>query len=348
MVESKQVIKVLLKKLQELHLELEKYKKESNQNEEIIIEDDGNVEEIEILPDLQDDESYNPLQSNDESDIIVVPQNNENLKEEIDNTELENEIDLEPLEVNRVPENEIMHQLKSNDESDSIIANQNIEDLNEEIDDTELESEIVSVLPLEENIVPKIESHEHIEEEFRIPKKKRRRITIENLQSYGEYNILIGIQSIKDNKEIDNRDLENEIDSEPLEGNRVPGNETHKVQDDESIHLLLSKAIKSNSEQTADNVEQDEKKRKRRKNTTSNWHCTYCGDGYKTKNGVYGHVSRLSSTATRCKQVHALSGKKAIWEDEVADREKKFRCEICKKGFKSSESLRGHNYNFHK
>ena len=33
-VESKQVIKVLLKKLQELHLELEKYKKESNQNEE--------------------------------------------------------------------------------------------------------------------------------------------------------------------------------------------------------------------------------------------------------------------------------------------------------------------------
>ena len=263
---------------------------------------------------------------------------------------------LEPLEVNRVPENEIIHQLKSNDESDSIIANQNIEDLNEEIDNTELENEIVSAPPLEENIVPKIESHEHIEEEFRIPKKKRRRITIENLQSYGESDIIIGIQSSKGNKEIDNRDLENEIDSEPLEGNRVPGNETHKVQNDESILLLQSKAIESNSEQTdfeveqptndsADNVEQEKKKRKRRKDTISNWHCTYCGDGYKTKNGVYSHVSRVS---TRCIQIHALSGKKAIWEDEVADREKKFRCEICKKGFKSSESLRIHNHRFHK
>ena len=46
--------------------------------------------------------------------------------------------------------------------------------------------------------------------------------------------------------------------------------------------------------------------------------------------------------------IHAISGMKAVWEDEIADRQKKFRCGICNKGFQSSESLRVHNYNYHK
>ena len=351
-VESKQVIKVLLKKLQELHSELEKYKKESNQNEEIIIEDDGNVEEIEILPDLQDDESYNPLQSNDESDIIVVPQNNENLKEEIDNTELENEIDLEPLEVNRVPENEIIHQLKSNDESDSIIANQNIEDLNEEIDDTELENEIVSVPPLEEIIVPKGETHEQIEKDLRIPKKERC-TTTKILQSNDESAIIIGIQSSKDIEEIYISDLENETDLVPLEGNRKPENETHEqivedlnieieheLQDFASIHPLQCNAIEPNSGQNgAKKIKNKPKNRQRRRDTVENYHCTYCRKGYKTKNGVSGHINRMSPT---CKQQHSNSNTKAVWEDELERQANKIKCETCKKGFKTKESLRVH------
>ena len=95
-----------------------------------------------------------------------------------------------------------------------------------------------------------------------------------------------------------------------------------------------------------EDVPQEQKQgRKRRRDTISNWHCTYCHAGYKTKNGVYHHVSRPS---TKCIKIHAISGMKAVWEDELADREKKFRCGICNKGFRSSESLRVHNYNYHK
>ena len=91
-------------------------------------------------------------------------------------------------------------------------------------------------------------------------------------------------------------------------------------------------------------VEQ-QRDRKRRKDTTSNYHCTYCKYGYKTKNGVHIHVSRLSK---RCKQIHASSGMKSVWENEVADRAKKFKCEICNTRFTSSETLRVHNHRNHK
>ena len=102
----------------------------------------------------------------------------------------------------------------------------------------------------------------------------------------------------------------------------------------------------SNEVSHEEDVPQDHKKaRKRRRDTISNWHCTYCHAGYKTKNGVYHHVSRPS---TKCIKIHAISGMKAVWEDELADCEKKFRCGICNKGFRSSESLRVHNYNYHK
>jgi hypothetical protein len=95
-----------------------------------------------------------------------------------------------------------------------------------------------------------------------------------------------------------------------------------------------------------EDVPQEQKQgQKRRRDTISNWHCTYCHAGYKTKNGVYHHIIRPS---TKCNQIHAISGMKAVWEDEQADREKKFRCGICNKGFRSSESLRVHNYNYHK
>ena len=110
----------------------------------------------------------------------------------------------------------------------------------------------------------------------------------------------------------------------------------------------IPSATEDDAVSTETDVQQPEpvqKERKRRKDTISNFHCTYCMAGYKTKNGVYAHVSRLSPS---CMKKHEVCRMKSVWEEELEDRKKKFRCDICNIRFKSTETLRIHNHRNHK
>ena len=113
-----------------------------------------------------------------------------------------------------------------------------------------------------------------------------------------------------------------------------------------NISYISDTDIPSTTEDDAVSTETDvQHERKRRKDTISNFHCTYCMKGYKTKNGVHQHVSRLSKS---CKKKHQNCRFKAVWEEELEDRKKKFKCDICSIRFKSTETLRVHNHRNHR
>ena len=113
-----------------------------------------------------------------------------------------------------------------------------------------------------------------------------------------------------------------------------------------NISYISDTDIPSTTEDDAVSTETDvQHERKRRNDTISNFHCTYCMKGYKTKNGVHAHVSRLSAS---CKKKHEICKMKSVWEEELEDRKKKFKCDICSIRFKSTETLRVHNHRNHR
>ena len=77
-----------------------------------------------------------------------------------------------------------------------------------------------------------------------------------------------------------------------------------------------------------------------RRSTESNYHCTYCKSGFKTKQIVYDHLNRERA----CKDAHKLHKYKAVWEEELKNKANPLPCDIpgCKRRFPNAQCLRNH------